>query len=343
MQRILGSRRRLLLLQLPLVAISIALLLWRVDLGEAFGRLDEVRPQWVLVGLVMFTISKSVHAYRWRVLLRHRELPLRPLVAIFLLSNLVNALVPLRAGDLVRIELPNRLLRVPRAELASNVLFVESLFDGLAFLVLVAIAGFVLGEGVRELPGLTLFSAFVLFALAVLLFLARVRLNDDHEESTVLRVVPQAWRADVLEWIRQFQEGMGTLRELRGGSIALVVSIGAWVAEVGVYWMMGKAFGVDLGLGEAILLMVAANLIVSLPLTPWDIGPFEVAVTETFVLLGGDRAAGSSYAVGIHLLLLTWITITGFAAMLMLSLRPRDILGAAHMTDESPEESAGAT
>ena len=329
---LLRRNPRLLAIQAVVVAISIAVLLWRVDVVEALRRLDNVEPGWALAGMVLFTISKGVHAYRWRVLLGRPDVPFRPLLSIFMVSNLVNALLPLRAGDLVRIELPSRLLKLPRAALASNVLFVESLFDGLAFLVLVAIAGFVLDEGVRELPGLTIFAAIVLLAFVVLVLLARWELPADPARSRLLLPVPEPGRERAARLLQQLQEGMASLRDVRHTVVALVISVAAWIAEVGVYWMMGKALGLDLGLGEAIVLMVAANIIVSLPITPWDIGPFEVAVTEAFVLLGGARVDGSSFAIGIHLLLLVWITISGVAAMFTLNLRPREVLGAGRQT-----------
>ena len=329
---LLRRNPRLLAIQAVVVAISITVLLWRVDVLEALRRLDNVEPGWALAGMVLFTISKGVHAYRWRVLLGRSDVPFRPLLSIFMVSNLVNALLPLRAGDLVRIELPSRLLKLPRAALASNVLFVESLFDGLAFLVLVAIAGFVLDEGVRELPGLTIFAAIVLLAFVVLVLLARWKLPADPARSRLLLPVPEPGRERAARLLQQLQEGMASLRDVRHTVVALVISVAAWIAEVGVYWMMGKALGLELGLGEAIVLMVAANIIVSLPITPWDIGPFEVAVTEAFVLLGGARVDGSSFAIGIHLLLLVWITISGVAAMFTLNLRPREVLGAGRQT-----------
>ncbi len=329
---------RLLALQAVLVAISMAVLLWRVDVLEALRRLDNVEPGWALAGMAMFTISKGIHAYRWRVLLARPDVPLRPLVSIFMVSNLVNALLPLRAGDLVRIELPSRLLKLPRAALASNVLFVESLFDGLAFLVLVAVAGFVLDEGVRELPGLTIFVTIVALASVVLVLLARWDLPADPARSRLLLVVPDAARDRAASLLAQLQEGMASLREIRYTIVSLVISVAAWVAEVGVYWMMAKALGFDLGLGEAIVLMIAANIVVSLPITPWDIGPFEVAVTEAFVLLGGDRVDGSSFAVATHVLLLAWITVTGVIAMFTLNLRPGEVLDARRREPgEEPE------
>lgn len=330
----LRRRRRFLLMQVALTAGSFTFLALRVDLDRAVEQLTDVRLGWALAGLCAFTLSKTIHAYRWRVLLGRPDVPLRPLVSIFMVSNLVNAVVPLRAGDLVRIELPSRLLRLPRAALASNVLFVESLFDGLAFLVLVAVAGFVLGEGVRELPGLTIFVSIVALAFVVLVFLARWELPADPARSRLLLVVPDSARERAASLLAQLQEGMASLRDVRHTIVSLIISVAAWVAEVGVYWMMGKALGLDLGAGEAIVLMIAANIVVSLPITPWDIGPFEVAVTEAFVLLGGDRVDGSSYAVGIHILLLAWITVTGVIAMFTLNLRPREVLDRRRLQAE---------
>ena len=318
--------RRLLLSQIPIAAISVAVLVWRVDILEGLRGLPDVHLGWVLLGLGTFTLSKAIHAYRWRVLLQHREAPLPPLLGIFLVSNLANAIVPFRAGDLIRIELPSRLLKLSRAELASNVLVVETIFDGLAFALLIVAAAVLLGDAVFALPVLLVFVALVLAGFAGLSTIARLRIPEDPERSALLRWLPPHWRERGGRLARQFIEGMASLRDGRSVAGALLVSVVAWMAEVVVYWMLGQAFGFDLNLGEAIVLMVAANLVVSLPLTPWDIGPYEIAVTEAFVLLGADRGEASTYAVGSHLLLIAWITVSGVVAMVALSLRPGELL-----------------
>ena len=333
-----GRHRRLVAIQLPVLAISIALLVWRVDIVEGLRGLPDLRPGWILLGLVTFTASKAIHAYRWRVLLQHREAPLKPLLGIFLASNLANALVPFRAGDLLRIELPSRLLNLPRAELASSVLIVETIFDGLAFVLLLLAAVALFGDLVFALPAIVFFAGLVLVVFLGLSWLARLGVPEDHERSALLRWLPERWRGRGARITRQFIEGMSSLRDFRRIAGALVVSIVAWLAEVSVYWMLGRAFGFELDAGEAIVLMIAANLVVSLPLTPWDVGPYEIAVTEAFVLLGGDRVDASTYAVGSHLVLLVWITLSGAVAMLALSLRPGEVFrrGSASL-DEPPE------
>ncbi|MYE45865.1 MAG: flippase-like domain-containing protein [Chloroflexi bacterium] len=332
----IGRHRRLFAIQAPVAAVLLAVLIWRVDVLEGLRNLPDVRPGWILAGMVTFTLSKAIHAYRWRVFLQHREAPLAPLLGIFLASNLANALIPFRAGDLLRIELPSRLLKLPRAELVSSVLIVETIFDGLAFVLLLLAAVALFGDLVVALPAVVFFAVLVVLVFLGLSWLARLGVPEDPEGSALLRWLPERWRGRGARFTRQFIEGMSSLRDLRRIAGALVVSIVAWLAEVGVYWMLGRAFGFELDAGEAIVLMIAANLIVSLPLTPWDVGPYEIAVTEAFVLLGGDRVDASTYAVGSHLVLLVWITISGAVAMLALSLRPGEVLRSGRPPSDEP-------
>lgn len=325
------NHRRILAVQVPLAAAAVAIFLWRVDVDEAVRRLGDAQWGWALIGVLGFTVSKAVHAWRWRFFLRrHQGLPYRPLFGFFLISNLVNALVPLRAGDLLRVELPSRRFGVPRAELASSVFVVESVLDGVAFVLL--LAGAALFWDIPFVSGFLVFIAVAILALfALLIVLARIRATADLSRIPPLRWMGPALRVRAARVLAQLLDGMASLEDLTAAAQAVGISLAAWGLEVGVYWMMGEAFGVDLDLHEALIVMIAANMIVSIPITPWDVGPYEIAVTEAMVLAGASRAEASSYAVGSHLLLLLWVGVTGLAAMWTLGLRPADL-----MPDRSP-------
>jgi uncharacterized protein (TIRG00374 family) len=319
--------RMLVLIQLPLGVVSLAVLVWRVDLAEAVRRLPDVDYRWAAPGLLVFTASKFLHAYRWRVFLGRREhLPLRQLFAIFLTSNLANAVIPLRAGDLLRIELPNRRFGIPRAELTGSVIVVETLLDGVAFVILMFV-GLVLLDVPPLLPSLLGFMALAVgVAFAVTVVLARVDGERDFSTLWPLRWLPVRLRARAAVLLPQFLDGLASLRDVGGVSRAVGISLVAWLAEVGVYWMMGQAFGLELDAATYLPIMIGANLIVSIPLTPWDLGPYEVVVTEVTVLAGAARGVASGFAVGSHLLLLAWIGVTGMLAMWALDLEPRELL-----------------
>lgn len=323
-----GNRwRRAFLVQLVLGVIILAVFLWRVDIAGAIKNLPELQLKWALAGTVTFTLSKLVHAYRWRWFLRHRDLPFRGLFELFLVSNLANAMIPLRAGDLLRVELPNRRWGVPRAELASSVFLVESLLDGVAF-VLLAFGGLLIFDLPLSLrPAVGALAVVVLTVAAVSVRAARRGETWSVDGAVWGRLIPDRAHPRINEWLGQAVAGMSTLSDWRSATVAIVLSLVAWILEVGVWWYMGKAFGIELAFSEALTVMIAANMAQAIPITPWSIGPYEVAVTEVLVLLGSSRLDGSSYAIGSRLLLMVWIGITGLLAMWSLNLRPRDLLG----------------
>ena len=331
--------RRLLLLQALLTVVSIGFLALRIDVDEAVEQLTEVRLLWALPGLLAFTLSKAIHAYRWRVLLWHRrELHAGDLLSVFLVSNLANAVVPLRAGDVLRVELTRRRFGIPRPELTSSVFLVESVLDGVAFVALLLPALLLLNPGALRTPMAALIGAGVLGIFAASLLVARMEVAASVERSRLLRPLPARARARIAAIIPSFVNGMRVLRSGRPVTIAIAISIVAWMAEVSVYWMMGRAFGLELGLSEAVLVMIAANVIVSLPLTPWDVGPYEVAVTEVMGILGFGLSQAGAFAVGSHILLVIWISITGLLAMWTLHVSPRELIPQA--TSAGDEEAS---
>ncbi len=333
----LRRRRRWVLLQAALATGSFTFLALRVDLPRAVEQLTEIRLGWAVAGLVAFTLSKAIHSYRWRVLLRHRSgLRGRDLFPVFLVSNLANAVVPLRAGDVLRVELTRRRFGIPRAELTSSVFLVESVLDGVAFVALLLPALLLLDPGALRTPTAALIGAVVLGAFAASLLVARLEVGVAVDRWRLVGWLPPALRDRVAAIVPSFMNGMRVLRGGRGMGIAIVLSVVAWTAEVAVYWMMGRAFALEMGFSEAVLVTIAANVIVSLPLTPWDIGPYEVAVTEALAFMGFGLSEAGAYAVGSHLLLIVWISITGVAAMWTLHVGPRDLL--APRSDDAAED-----
>jgi len=70
---------------------------------------------------------------------------------------------------------------------------------------------------------------------------------------------------------------------------------------------------------------MVANFVVSIPITPSGIGPYEVATQELLVRLGVGGTLAAGYAIGTHLALIIWITIVGLVSMWALKLRPGEI------------------
>lgn len=308
-------------LQLAFTAGFLVLLAWRVDIGDALATLPDANWAWAFPGLIVFSLSKALHTVRWRVFLGdHRNVPLSGLLGIFYVHNMANAVLLLRAGDVLRIQTTSQRYRIPRSELTATVIVVETLLDGLTFVLLV-IAAAAVGAvpGVLQAPLWTM-AGLALFGLA----LGYAGANWVRA-AWVMSIYPFRWLStDVRDAgtsiLDRFLEGMRTLREWRLAVPAVALSIGGWLLEACSYMLFGQAFGLDLGFADYTLIMLVANFAVAIPITPSGIGPYEVATQALIVELGTTSALAGGYAIGIHICFIVWITIVGLISMWMMRL-----------------------
>lgn len=330
--------------QLALTGGFLFLLAWRVDISEALATLPDARWYWALPGLALFTLAKAVHTARWRIFLgRHRNIPFGGLLGIFLVHNMANAVLLLRAGDVLRIQTTSQRYNIPRSELTATVIVVETLLDGLAFVVLVALA-FSLGA----IPGVLVGSFWGLAGLALLGLGLGVSVANWIKPHTLERFYPFRWlsadaRTNVVRILHQFQDGLRALRESRLAVPAIALSLIGWLMEAGSYWLFGHAFGLDLTFAEYMLVMMTANFAVSIPITPSGIGPFEVATQELIRQMGVAEASAAGFAIGIHLSFIIWITLTGLIAMWLTRLSPKEIFYLGDEREGEAEPQPGAT
>jgi uncharacterized protein (TIRG00374 family) len=291
-----------------------------IDLGELREALAAVEWRWVPPALVLFTTAKYVDSWRWRYLLRGTDAPPQPaLFGAFLIGNMVNNLVPLRAGDVAKIQVLANRYGTPRASLAASVFLVEATLDGVIF------AGFLVAAvafaGLAETRGFSptapaAVGSVALFAFALALLLAR------RAESLPL---PERWRERLERWREQMVEGMHALRSWQRTLGAVALSIPAWLIESAMFALMGQAFGLDAPLPLYVGVMVAANVAVSIPVALWNIGPYEAAVSSVLVVAGVASGTAAAYALAVHLLVNLWIEATGLLAFWAMRVRPADV------------------
>ena len=317
--------RRLVVRIVASVAL-LALLLWRIDLEEAGRALRYANYVYVIPGLLLFSIAKLLVAQRWRVMMStFADLPLPPLFGILLVSNLANNIVPARIGDLIRVQVPAQRYEMSRARLAATVFATESLLDGIAFAVLGLI-----GLALIDMPNFpTAVFWGVLGAVAggliAVIPLSHLKLQDGWTAGGIMPRLSDRLRLALEEAVPHFIDGLAVFRNARLGAEAIVLSFGIWLLEVGMFALFGLAFGIHLSMPAWLLIMVAANLISAIPITPSNIGAFEVAITELTKALGVDAGLAGGFAIGAHVFNIAWITVAGFVAMWALGLSFDDV------------------
>ena len=338
------SHRRL-LVRLTISGGLVGFLIWRVDLAEALETLPDVNYLFALPALALFTLSKLIFAVRWRVILsRLGQPPIGSLFGTLLVSNMANNVLPFRLGDLVRVQVPAQRHGMSRSGLTSSVFITETLLDGVTFAVLALV-----GVALLEVPeALNNFIWAMIGAvgagLLLAVFGARISLPQGWQPGRWLGWLPERARGAIAESLPPFMEGLAALRHPRIGGQVLALSFVAWLLEGLMFWLFGLGFGLDLSFGSYLVIMIAANMAISLPFAPSNIGPYEVVVAEVVAVLGVARSLAGGYAIATHILNILWVLSTGVIAMWLLGLRVQDIFylrGSPEAPAPAPGESLG--
>ncbi|HLB23532.1 MAG TPA: lysylphosphatidylglycerol synthase transmembrane domain-containing protein [Dehalococcoidia bacterium] len=337
---------RRLLARTAITVALLALLAWRIDLSEAGRALRDANYVFILPAVVCFGLAKLLVSQRWRVMMStFATLPLMPLFGILCVSNLANNVLPARLGDLIRVQVPAQRYGMSRARLAATVFATESLLDGIALgglgligLALIDLQGF---------PTEVFWGILGLLAgcLVAVVPLSHVKLEGGWTGRSIVQRLPDRIQRALEEAVPAFLDGLAVFRHGRLGLQAIALSFGLWLLEVAMFVLLGLAFGIHLSMPAWMVTMVAANLITAVPVTPSNIGAYEVAITELLKALGVDAGAAAGFAIAAHVFNILWITAAGFVAMWSLGLGLDDVFSfrtkPAVALDESPE-AAGA-
>jgi uncharacterized protein (TIRG00374 family) len=320
-------------------AVSLALLaflVWRVDLSAAWDALQRANYIYVVPALALFGAAKLLVAQRWRLMMStFAELPLAPLFGIFMVSCLANNIVPARIGDLIRVQVPAQRYDMSRARLAATVFATESLLDGITFAIL-GLIGLAL-INIEGFPTGVFWGLLGLIAGAVLAVvpLSHLKLSEGWTERGIMPALPPQVRHLLEDAVPHFIDGLAVFRDLRLGAQAIALSFAIWLIEVAMFALLGLAFDLHLSMPAWILIMIAANMISSVPVAPSNIGAYEVAITELTKALGVAAGPAGAFAIAAHLFNIAAITVVGLVSMFQLKLTLADVFSFGYPANKT--------
>lgn len=258
-----------------------------------------------------------VRTVRWRILLNFpRGKYFVPLFKVNSIGYFANNVLPARAGELVRSFLLAQKMNV-RISFALTTIFVERVFDGLTLILLLAAGCTCLSKFPQWLGRLGYTAGLIFFSAVVLLILAA---------SYYSRLKPwvqarsSGWRFSEKELFKKIWlvldsavAGLSTLKNTSAFVSLITLSLGIWLIESLVYWLVGIGFHLSLPCYAYILMVVIANLGTLLPTTPGYLGTFEYLAVTVLGLFGINNSEGLSIALMIHAAQFIPITSLGFA------------------------------
>ncbi len=303
-------------------AITIVCLWWSmrgVPLDEvlaAMGRADLL----LLVGLSVpaYVAAVLFRALRWRHLTNPvAVMPRGILYTATSIGFMVNNLVPLRIGEVVRAWVLARDQRVSTSSMLGTVAL-ERVLDIVSVLLLALFALSWAGAESYE-GGILLEGAFLMIPVAVLALagIVALRLWPEFVARTarfVLRPLPERIGVGAEGLLRRFSDGLGALR---GGSHLFWIvlhSLLIWMVFSTIPVVAGiEAFGIDLGKPEEVLVLswivlAVVGVAVAIPSAPGFFGPYQLAFKAVLVRFGVDPA--TALAAGLLVWFVFWVTLT---------------------------------
>jgi uncharacterized membrane protein YbhN (UPF0104 family) len=296
--------RLIVLIGLGLLTVLLLVRLANIDIGPDVLR--RIRPAYLLAAIVVHYSGFAMRGDRWRRLLAAMGYRVSLVYALTLLLAgwFVSALLPARAGDLVRAGVLNRDHRVPFATGLGSVA-AERGFDALALVFLTALAGlWTLAGRTPEWIWQSTAATTGLIALAILGLIAlphaRVRLARLFGWPIYQKLVNFGF--DLLDSVCDL--GRQPLVLLVVGIQSLYV----WLCDVCLAYLLLYGLGIPLPLAVVAVTALAADLAVTLPITPGAVGQFEAAFVGMLALFGVP-ASEASLAVLLNRFISFWTFI----------------------------------
>lgn len=114
--------------------------------------------------------------------------------------------------------------------------------------------------------------------------------------------------ANISEDVIAGLEGLRSPLHLAG---TVVTSYGCWAIEAGVYYLVGLAFGLEVGYPVMLVVVGTVNLAGLIPASPGQIGVFEFFAAAVLVGAGVEATVAASYALTVHIVIWLPVTLAG--------------------------------
>jgi len=319
-----------------------------VDLGQVWAALLRVKSTWAILALLAVLLTTAAKIGRWRTLFPKAQRPgLRLLGRALLVGQLTNALLPVRAGDLVRAYLVGGREQASRVT-ALGTIAAEKVFDVLFLLIcagLAAFSGYLPPWLNVSLAGLAVVG-LLLFSLALVLprrqvldwigrWAGRLSLRYPLDETESLRypldgkeplttAAGRRYPSDGKEpggigerlngVLRQGLTGLAALRDPGMALVACIWSTAIWAMAAATNYLLFWAFDLTLSAGAALLLLVLLHVGIAPPSSPGRLGVFHALTVLGLATFGVERPSALAYATVLHLIVyLPQIVLGGIA------------------------------
>jgi glycosyltransferase 2 family protein len=299
----------------------VAWLLRSVDLPELGRQLAATDWWWVLPAAAVGPLGVWARALRWRYLYPPGSQP-PGLVAANMIGYMANNILPLRAGELVRVYVAARRYRAERQApmrtgfwLAAATILVERVLDGVALVLILAVLVFLI-----PVPATFQYAAAVMLVIdalttAVLVALAVVPGRCRRVVARLMRRWP-ALAARAARGVDVMLRGLDGVRAPSHLAPILAWTIVIWTISAAGAWTLLRAVHLDLPLVAGWTVVTFVGFGISIPSAPGYVGVWHAANVLALAIFGVGQTPALGYAVLYHASQFVTITLVGWLFLL---------------------------
>lgn len=251
-----------------------------------------------LLGLLML----SLRAMRWRTIIESaKKVPILTAIPLYATGQGLNIAMPALTGQVARLLLFSRKIGLSKTLIFSTLL-VETLFDGmlLTSFIILASLWFVFPEEYRSFSQVIGLGALTLFALLYIQIAFRKQIDE-----LAYKHLRHRWRGayiTIRKFSRSFSKGVAALKSTKHFMRSFALSVAIWVSHALMIFALFEAFGFDLPITAAIVVLVINTLALLVPITPGNAGTFEFVVIATLSGFSVAKTDAALFAVSLHIL-----------------------------------------
>ena len=315
-----------------------------LDATDAFlDRLSAVEPLPLVLAIVCHLLKMACTSMAWRNVLAaaypEERVPWVPIYGAYVAGVGVNAIVPARAGDAVRVVLAHRAVPGSTYTTLISSTLALTVFD-------MAVAGTLFAWAITSgsLPGLDVLATLESFDFAWLLS-RPLAFELLVAALLILAAILAYWiRSHVVGFRSRVAQAFSIFRPpTRYLTRVAVWQAGDWTLRLVTIWLLLDAFDIAQSLRNVLLVQVSTSSATLLPITPGGIG-----TEQAFLLYVLNGAAPASvllaFSVGARLTLTVTNVVAGFTAIALTlrTVRFSEVLKGAKKGEPASVETPGS-
>jgi uncharacterized membrane protein YbhN (UPF0104 family) len=305
-------------------------------IGVFFDHLTAVEWKWLALGIGTHLCKLMAVSRAWQNIIRaaypDRKVRWRQMFGAYVAGTGVNAIIPARGGDVVRLFLAKHRIEGATYTTLVSTSLLQTLFDMVlaSCFVLWALTQHVLpGIDVLKSPslpsldygwafrhptvGLILFGLLLLFGTALIAWIAE-RVDE--------------FKAKVAQGFAAFRDRSYYFRRV------VPFQLADWGLRLATIFFFLRAFGIPATLHNVVLVQVSQSLATILPVSPGGIGTEQAFLVYVFRDVVAKSAA-LSFSVGMRVTLTIVNAVVGFSAILLMT-------GTLHVRRVAEADRAGS-